>query len=301
MEFLKNLAAKGQLIYAKLNIPQRIYVGAFLYLLLMLIFGDVGESVNTVGVLAFIALALETWPLIVKIWSSLLGRILLILFYIIVTNLAVATGAQMLNKIVGIDPAFLFYSKGFVTLLIAPLWILSLTLLIMLVYFVFLQLALMFKLALRLLRFKFHLANQKLAYPTRTAVLKMFLIPFMFATSVSLIERYGKWFGEVDFQVVSVSDDSTDGNMAKDANDTEATDFPDHGFSTQRLIAEFVYHFEAFEYSECQKDEDQRALFVGEQQVLLIRKNSQKRSGHEFVVMPCVLTSAVHTSPFDKQ
>lgn len=294
MEFLKNFAARVQAIYATLNVPQRIYVGAFLYLIVASIFGDVSDNVNTVGMLAFAALVLETWPVIVKIWSSLLGRVVLILFYIMVTNIAVASAAQMLNKIVGVDPAVLFYAKGFVTLLLAPLWILSLTLFIMLAYFIFLLLAQFVKLALRLLRFKFHLANQKMVYPTRTVLLKMFLIPFMFTTSVSLIERYGKWFGDVNIQIVQVEHDV--------ANSESSDQIPGFGhFSTQRLIAGFVYNFEAFEYSECQKEDDQRAMFVGEEHVLLIRKNSDKRSGHEFVVKPCVLTNAVHQSPFDPE
>jgi hypothetical protein len=164
----------------------------------------------------------------------------------------------------------------------------------MLAYFIFLLLAQFVKLALRLLRFKFHLANQKMVYPTRTVLLKMFLIPFMFTTSVSLIERYGKWFGDVNIQIVQVEHDV--------ANSESSDQIPGFGhFSTQRLIAGFVYNFEAFEYSECQKEDDQRAMFVGEEHVLLIRKNSNKRSGHEFVVKPCVLTNAVHQSPFDPE
>jgi len=174
-----------------LKLFQSLYLIA---LLLMLAFAmqDAFEEGNVifVGMIALAALAIELWPKFVAIWETLLGRVVIILSYAIIGNFAVAFASQKLNEIVGIDPSPLFYSISFATLLMAPIWILTMTLLAMALYTIAIQIGVLLKVTLKKLRL---IKNEDdgMRYPVTTAFTRLILMPAMFMTLVSAIDSYG--------------------------------------------------------------------------------------------------------------
>ena len=135
----------------------------------------------------------------------------------------------------------------------------------------------------------------------------------MFVPVVSGIDKYGDQLGGVEMQVYGPDQTSfgfsTDGlnedvvvqekESDSTSNDPEGAAKPEpvtdrYEFNIDSLIATFIYNIEAFALSQCEKEPDQRAVYVAEGEILLVRKNTQSSSGYEFVVKPCELTNTVH-------
>lgn len=60
-------------------------------------------------------------------------------------------------------------------------------------------------------------------------------------------------------------------------------------FFLDKLIASFVYHYEAFEYSHCQKTDDERVVYISENDILAVTKNAEAINGFVFTTRPCVV------------
>ena len=57
-----------------------------------------------------------------------------------------------------------------------------------------------------------------------------------------------------------------------------------------RAIAAFVYYIEAFEYSQCEKTDKERAVSIGEYDILAVERDDSD-IGYKFSVRPCKLKS----------
>lgn len=178
-------------LFTSLTLPQKIYTLAFV-LLIIVIFTDDVIALSTVGFVAIVGMAIEHWPKFVATWDNLLGRFLMIIFYAIVANFAVAFAAQKLNSIIGIDPSPLFYSIGFAALLMAPIWMLALSVLGMVIYTLFLQVVILIRLMSKLLRLERftgkYTGNNRLSF----VVLKLVLVIPMFYGLVSAMDVYSR-------------------------------------------------------------------------------------------------------------
>ncbi len=171
---------------------QKLYLTSLLIFVIML-FSDEDKTNLWVisGCIALAALAVELWPNFIRTWNTFLGRIIILVTYAIMANLAIAQAYQELNRIVGIDPSPLFYSLGFVTLLMAPVYILAITLLVMMLVMIWQQIVLIINLVFKLIRLKSIRINSQIKHPTTTAFVKMVLIPGMFAAIIGALDVYG--------------------------------------------------------------------------------------------------------------
>ncbi|MGE6647684.1 hypothetical protein ACQKE0_00160 [Shewanella colwelliana] len=109
-----------KLIWANLTLPQRFYLIA-----IVLFFAD--SQLGTIAVITTIALMLEFWPLFTRLWHSLAGKAILLLFYAIVANFALVMTSSTVNEIVGVPASHFSYTHNFAILLFLPAWVIAIS------------------------------------------------------------------------------------------------------------------------------------------------------------------------------
>lgn len=308
---------------------QKLYMTALLVFVFFL-FSEEGDYFlfKLSGVIALFAMAVDIWPGFIRVWNTFLGRIIILVTYAVVANIAIAASYQKLNEVVGIDPSPLFYSIGFVTLLMAPIFILTITLLVMLGVWTWQQSVLLINLLLALFRLKSLKLNSKIKHPTRTALLKLFLIVPMFGAVISGYEIYGDNLHIAGVSVGVTCTDS-DGNkvdcpedgpnsfsevaevvgkeLKKGFNPENPEDvvqlenniksleqnkvnkeLPGDRFNMSTLVGGFVYEMELYSNIQCIMAPEEKAMFIGEYDIFVAKRNKHSPSGYDFYVRNCV-------------
>ena len=304
-----------------LTVWQKLYFFSFFIVVFELIFGSEPVDLSVAGLVALAALSIELWPKFVHLWESILGRVLVLATYIIVTNFAIAAASHQLNQIVGIDPSSLFYATGFVSVLMAPVWIVVITLIGMLLYAIFKYLWFFITLIPWLIGLYEKTPNKVEKLPKTTRLAKIIMLPVMFMALVSILELYGDTDDNFIADAVdsfeqgkSVGEELAAGNTEQAAAEldkpqteqqesdsgVELGEVSVNGVSVgnwskynrmNRMIATFVYYVEGFKYSQCQKmDEQERIVSLGEYDILGITPDDSD-IGYKFTVRPCKLKS----------
>ncbi|MCG9722048.1 hypothetical protein [Shewanella sp. Isolate7] len=85
------------------------------------------EHLGLVAIITTIALTLEFWPVFERVWHSLAGKAVLLLFYAIVANYALAMASAIVNEVVGVPATHFNYTHNFAILLLLPAWILGIS------------------------------------------------------------------------------------------------------------------------------------------------------------------------------
>lgn len=173
-----------------LPVWQKFYFLALVILAFQAIFTEINYEL--VGAIALIAMAVEMWPKFVHIWETLLGRVIVVVSYAIIGNFVVAFAGHKLNEIVGIDPGSLFYATSFVSLLTAPIWIVTVTLIVMLLYVAIKQVWFFLTFIPWILGLYEKTSIQVKRFPKLTRVTRIAMMPFMFMFLVSVLELYGE-------------------------------------------------------------------------------------------------------------
>jgi len=269
-----------------------------------------------VGAVALAGLAVELWPKFVSVWETLLGRILILMTYAILGHFVVAFANHELNKVVGVDPGPLIYATSFVSLLTAPLWILTLTLVAMLTYVMVQQAWFFLTLIPRFLGLYRKSVGVNVKYPKFTRIGRLALLPFMMFSIVSSLETYGGNFGpktdefakdfmkdmnlegpekptdenstqsdESEMAAKSAEDESNTSLSLVRVNDFEITT----ATRMESIIATFVHYVEGFQYSQCEKTDKERVLPIGEYDILVSTPDKTEPKGYRFSVRPCQL------------
>lgn len=109
-----------KLFWSNLTLPQRFYLIA-----IALFFAN--SHLGTIAVITTIALTLEFWPLFTRLWHSLAGKALLLLFYAIVANFALVMTSSIVNEIVGVPASHFSYTHNFAILLFLPAWVIAIS------------------------------------------------------------------------------------------------------------------------------------------------------------------------------
>lgn len=93
---------------------EKLYLVAF-----VLLFLSPNSSFPSAAI-TVIALTKEFWPRFTKLWDGLAGKAIILFFYAIVTNIALAYSAGIVNAIAGVSAAHLSYAHNIALLLIIP-------------------------------------------------------------------------------------------------------------------------------------------------------------------------------------
>ncbi|QIR15982.1 hypothetical protein [Shewanella aestuarii] len=124
----------------KLSFAQKLYLVAIMLLVTK-------QSLALVALISVIAILLEFWPVFEKVWNSLAGKAVLLLFYAIIANFALANASAVVNEVVGVSASHFNYTHNFAILLYIPAWCIIVSGIIMAMvqicapfYFIFIQL-----------------------------------------------------------------------------------------------------------------------------------------------------------------
>ncbi len=291
---------------------------------ILFIFAIIGKEGNSYSILAgwvaFFGLGRELLHLFQRIWDTTLGKGAILILYASTANVALAFAAMKINLISGVEPMPFVFTLGFTTLVLMPFWITLSTVLVFLLFLILVNLWLLIRLPIKLIGFdiQLHWEDKKRAVLTmflRIALIPLALVAILEATTpyfadfiddptdgVSTAEQIRLEFqqGFADGAGLS-TDSSSEEDQAPFESDTlndvieEVEDRKRKGMVINQLIADFIWYFEAYPKSFCEKPENVRSVPIEEGVVLFIHEDEKEEIGYRYEVVPCVLRNNMLT------
>ena len=267
-------------VIGRLNISQTL----FLIATLMLMFAD---DWTVACLLIMLALALEFWPKFILLWHTLPGKGLLLFFYAIMANFALANAATVINEITGVSAAQLPYSHNFAILLYLPLWLIGFTIIALLLLQMFLPFYLFVLLVLKPFGLRAVKLISNISYPITTGIFRMVLAAIvlvqLFVFFKSEIEQAGNDF---DIEMgLTVNDQSGE---KKELSSTLASRKQQYKNFVILSLNQFVYEMEAAKYSRCAISENSRVIELNDYEILEISKDPDHMEKFIYQVKKCV-------------
>ncbi len=128
---INNRVYDGLLTFiGKLSFVQKLYLFAFILLCF-------SNSLAIVAAITVVGLLAEFWPLFARVWHSLAGKAVLLLFYAVIANFALAGAASVVNEVVGVSSNHFSYTHNFAILLYLPAWTLAISIIALLLLQIF--------------------------------------------------------------------------------------------------------------------------------------------------------------------
>lgn len=277
--------------------------------------GQQGDNLTVVGAIAGLGLIREIWHLFSRIWEHILGKAILLVLYAGTANFALAISALKINQIAGIEPAPFVFTLGFTTLMMLPMWIVVATVVFLSTALVLGNLWLFTAFMLRLLRVKVSVHWEDKSFVVITMILRIILIPTLIFLLISMIDPYFKQLDVFDqpIEIYDSSDFTEEQRAALQQVEDQAArrELIDQFLKENNeeepparildeLIAAFIYQFETYPYSACQKAEHQRSLVIDEN-MLFVAEKSDTDLGFSFGVTLCVPRLVHHVYPFENE
>lgn len=344
-----------------LTFNQKVYLISALALLLSFsagesgIMGVVDDGPDTerrvgiwmlIGLFAGIAVCRELWQIFQKIWSTTVGKALILVLYAGTANFALAVAGQKVNHVAGIEPGPLIFTTGFTALLMLPFWILGSTLVFSSIALLITNLWLALCILLRIVRVKLRAHWEETHLVIVTLIARIILIPVFNTSLAYFLQPYSEeitifkgviaslevreekavlvvnrssdeehdnsepFLVDVPMQIIegesftglTVEPGSAEEAMALAEIAQANTQFLDGntgiGGSGERqwtlidnFIAYFIYFFETYPSSACQKNANERVLPIvslNEESMLSATLAPGSDLGVEFSVKPCI-------------
>lgn len=290
-----------------LNVSQWLYFIA-IFILLMQDDQNIDQisELLWVGAIAGIGLIRELWNAFNRIWEHLLGKGLILVLYAATANFALAISALKINVITGIEPGPFIFTLGFATLIMLPFWMLLSTVVFFSVVLIAANLWLVIGVLLRIVRVKIQMHWEDKSFVFITMILRLVLIPYVIVSIVFIALPYARQIEIFEQSITFFKSAVQEGeeNQQNDNVEISGQDSDDVTITINnrplilstleedqtkwldKLIAGFVYHFETYPKSACQKLTNQRSLPIDENLVLLVTENDSEL-GYEFSVGPC--------------
>jgi hypothetical protein len=288
-----------------LSLSQKLYLVAFILLLTQ------GEKLVWVALISVIAMGFEFWPMFERLWHSLAGKAVLLLFYAIIANFALATSAAVVNEVVGVSASHLDYTHNFAILLYLPAWFVVMSGLVLLAMQLIIPLyfiisVLLKPLGIATIRFTEHSKFRK-----TTAILRLILASIVLyhlgllvdveeavvvseETLVSMVNVDGKSDyvaeEELEEEIVLVPEERLRTNvLTQDQQEKNYDELRQHYQQRVReMIAIFAFSLEADSRSRCQKAKDSSVIELNDYEILEITKDPEAKYGYQFEVKKCV-------------
>ncbi len=132
LSFVQKMQSVVELIASKpLSIWHRLTTAERLYALATLLLIFTTNWYGFIAILATIALSIEFWPIFTRMWHSLAGKAVILLFYAIIANFALVSASGVVNEVIGVSAESLTYTHNFAILLYLPVWLFSLTIVVL--------------------------------------------------------------------------------------------------------------------------------------------------------------------------
>ncbi|ABV36847.1 conserved hypothetical protein [Shewanella sediminis HAW-EB3] len=303
-------------VLGRLTLAQKLYLLSLILLVLP-------DNLGLVAIITVIALTLEFWPLFVRVWHSLSGKAVLLLFYAIIANFAIAGAASVVNEVVGVATTHFSYTHNFAILLYLPAWVIAMTALAILM----LQVAVPFYLIGLLLLKPFGVKGLKLINHSHFRFTTMFIrlilasvVLYHLILIASLNNELSDDLNDPDGIVLNKLSESDKQELAteldranKDLEAQEATsDKPTIGLSfgsdeinkekeelyrdvrsdyeklVRTLIARFAYQLESDSRSRCEISPGSNVVELNDYEIVEIRKDNTADYGFTFEVKKCI-------------
>ena len=308
--FFQQFFSRIVAIRDQLSLAQKLYLLAILLLLLK-------QPLAWVATISLLAILLEFWPVFEKVWHSLAGKAVLLLFYAIIANFALANASAVVNEVVGVPAQHFNYTHNFAILLYIPAWFIIISGIVMFVvqimspmYFVLMWL----------------LKPLGIHSPKLVAYQAFHRMTFIIRVILSVIVLYHLWMligidleDDIDdpkshISQVLIDDDeqvreevlaqleqadsaidekalaNDDADVHVDINADEI-DFKqvhqDYYLGVRKAIGYFAFTFEADTFSRCDKAEDAHVVELNDYEILEIVPDKQSQYGYSFLVKKC--------------
>ena len=296
-------------IWFSLSTAQKLYLAALISVIFF-------KSWSLCALLTMTALVIEFWPKFNKLWHSLAGKALILVFYATIANFVLANASSIVNDVTHVSAANMSYTHNFATLIYLPIWALGITLCTLLIF----QFILPFYIIMLLLIKPF--GSQSIKYisqsysPLLTASIRLILAFITLSTLYSLVDdrdeatflsdiENGFYFGrELASDSPEVKEQAVDNlnkrlakqepgspkteeinELAESASSFVATE----GYfeRSKRLIAMFAFNYEADEYSRCKKAKNSKVVELNDYEIVEITPNETMPYGYSFIVKAC--------------
>ncbi|UCX06414.1 hypothetical protein [Shewanella glacialimarina] len=299
----------------QLSIAQKFYLLA----ILLLIFK---QPLALVALVSLLAILLEFWPIFEKVWHSLAGKAVLLLFYAIIANFALANASAVVNDVVGVPAQHFNYTHNFAILLYIPAWFIIISGIVMFLvqimspaYFLFIWI--LRPLGIKSPQFIHHSTFRRSTFLVRVMLSFVVIYHLWMLLGVDLesnIEDPNSPVSQVLNQQdvnmredildqleqplakendnLSTTDDKQLEGMNLNINIFQEIDFKQvhHNYSlgVRKAVALFAYTFEADNLSRCEKSADSHVVELNDYEILAITRNSSAVYDYDFVIKPCV-------------
>lgn len=286
--YQKRISGLGQKL-SVLTFAQYLYVLAGL----IAIFAD---SFSWVVVLTVLALTIELLPIFERIWHSLVGKAVLLLFYALVANFALSWAAGVVNDVIGVSATNVAYTHNLAILLYVPVWFVFITALVILAAQLLVPFYLILALMLAPLGIKLPKLTQNVHFQKLTWLLRLMLATGLFAHLVLyVLPELG-----VEQSQQTITSDITAGLVPTattiSAEDAELKGMTDEYLQTRyeyqafvrQMIALFAFEFEADSKSRCQKDPDSKVVELNDYELIEIYRDKTLNDGFRFEVKKCI-------------
>ncbi len=315
-EFTAKFIGSTSGILGRLTLAQKLYLLA----LTLLIFSD---RLGLVAIITVIALTLEFWPLFDRVWHSLAGKTILLLFYAIIANFAIAGAASVVNEVVGVATTHFSYTHNFAILLYLPAWVIAMTALAILM----LQVAVPFYLvgllllrpfgvkAIRLINHNhFRFTTMFIRLILASVVLYHLALIASFSNELSadlndpngivrnelsekdkqeLTKELNSIKKDLSIQEPVEEKDTINLSFASDENNKEnqaryRNVRADYEKMVRTLIARFAYQLESDSRSRCEISPGSNIVELNDYEIVEIRKDKAADYGFKFEVKKCI-------------
>lgn len=233
-----------QPVWQKLQPAQRGYAVATLFVLLWLLsFCSQQWLLYGMALALLCAVTLDMWQGFLKIWNSLAGKAVIIVFYAILGNFCFAMAESQVNNLIGIRTDVVPYTVNLAVLLLAPIWSFSLSLVVLTLYTVLHTAKIILLLLLRPIGIRSHHLLGDEAYPVKSLLARIIYLPVFMSCLAVLPGAYvtgdssqlaNLFNDEPTLITVKNSDDATNGADASVASDN--TDTSGHLLNTDASV-----------------------------------------------------------------
>ncbi|PKG79268.1 hypothetical protein CXF80_13660 [Shewanella sp. Actino-trap-3] len=312
------LSARIAVLQNQLSLPQKLY-----FVAIVLLFTT--DSVVWVAMISVIAMSIEFWHLFERMWHSLAGKAVLLLFYAIVANFALASSSSVVNDVVGVAASNFNYTHNFAILLYLPAWSVVMSCIVLLMLQLIFPLMFTVSFLLRPLGVKnFRLINH-LHFHRCTFWVRVILAAVLLYHLAMLMDLYGQFekalddpqmvtlveaeteFDDDGFTIVkapSVEKEADKSPMVMTADEIvheqelaaidEIAKQPYNHLRSQyftgvrKAIALFAFQLEANVKSRCKKLPQSHVVELNDYEILEITPDIKAEYGYHFEVKKCI-------------
>ena len=298
---------KIQPIWQKLQPAQQGYACATLCVLLWLIsFGTQVWLLYGMALALLVAVTLDMWHGFLRIWNSLAGKAVIIVFYAILGNFCFALAESQVNSLIGIRPDVVPYTVNLALFLLAPIWSFGLSLAALTLYTTLHAGKIALLLILRPLGVRSHHILGDEAYPVKTLIARIIYLPVFMSCLAVLPGVYVSgdsrpfetmFNGEPTTLTISSTDETSPASNDSSTGTTpshaakELQFNPSNGMPSvpwlNRTLARFLYRFESLGRSSCKMSGKEHVVHINDYEVLVITPDNKAETGYQYQVRLC--------------